>query len=134
MSRIMVCVTKQKTCQRLIDYGQSLMTSDEDTMHIIHVAGIDYNFLGDSEDGRALEYLYEKAREAGADLLVLKSDDVLETLADIVKDNRIDKVVVGASREEKGFDGFIGNLRDAVKGSAELYVLDYGDGKDGSPV
>ena len=124
MSRIMLCVTKQKTCQRLIDYGKSLMTSDDDTMHIIHVSGIDYNFLGDSEDGRALDYLYEKAREAGADLLVLKSDDVLETLAGIVKDNKIDKVVVGASHEEKGFDGFNENLRNAIKDNAALYVLD----------
>ena len=100
------------------------MTSDDDTMHIIHVSGIDYNFLGDSEDGRALDYLYEKAREAGADLLVLKSDDVLETLAGIVKDNKIDKVVVGASHEEKGFDGFNENLRNAIKDNAALYVLD----------
>ena len=63
-------------------------------------------------------------RPAGADLLVLKSDDVLETLADIVKDNKIDKVVVGASREEKGFDGFNDNLRNAIKDNASLYVLE----------
>lgn len=127
MSRIMVCVTKQKTCQRLIDYGKSLMTSEDDTMHIIHVTGLDYTFLDDSEDGRALDYLYEKAREAGAELLVLKSDDVLETLTDIVKDNKIDKVVVGSSHEAKGFDGFIDNLRNEIKGSATVYVCESAD-------
>ena len=73
----MVCVTKQKTCQRLIDYGKSLMTSDEDTMHIIHVAGIDYNFLGDSEDGRALEYLYENKRLVNGRLAMIKGADLL---------------------------------------------------------
>ncbi len=123
MSRIMVCVTKQKTCQRLIEYGKALKTSDDDTMHIVHVAGVDYNFLGDSEEGRALDFLYEKAREAGADLLVLKSDDVLETISGVVKDNRIDKIVVGVSREEKGFDGFIDNLKNAVRNRATVYVV-----------
>ena len=123
MSRIMVCVTKQKTCRRLIEYGKTLKTSDDDAMHIVHVAGVDYNFLGDSEEGRALDFLYEKAREAGADLLVLKSDDVLETLSGVVKDNRIDKIVVGASREEKGFDGFIDNLKNAVRNRATVYVV-----------
>ena len=105
METIMVCVTKQKTCQRLIDYGKQLMTSPDDSMHIIHVAESNYNFLGDSEENRALEYLYEKAREAGAELTVLKSDDVVGTLGALVE------------------SGFLYRLRMRLEGKAELVVV-----------
>ncbi len=123
METIMVCVTKQKTCQRLIDYGKQLMTSPDDSMHIIHVAESDYNFLGDSEENRALEYLYEKAREAGAELTVLKSDDVVGTLCTLVEQNDITKVVAGAANETDVASGFMYRLRLRLSGKAELVVV-----------
>lgn len=123
METIMVCVTKQKTCQRLIDYGKGLMTSPEDSMHIIHVAESDYNFLGDTEEHRALEYLYEKAREAGAELTVLKSDDVVGTLVQIVEQNDITKVVAGAANEIDVASGFMYRLRMRLNGKADLVVV-----------
>jgi K+-sensing histidine kinase KdpD len=123
MENIMVCVTKQRTCQRLIDYGKNFIKDDRDTMHIIHVADKDYNFLGDSEENRALEFLYEKAREAGAELTVLKSDDVIGTLAGLVKDNEVTKVIVGASGDKTDDSGFISKLRLLIGESADLIVL-----------
>ena len=123
METIMVCVTKQKTCQRLIDYGKGLMKSADDSIHIIHVANTDYNFLGDTEEHRALEYLYEKAREAGAELTVLKSDDVVGTLGQLVEQNDITKVVVGAANEIDVASGFIYRLRLRLAGKADLVVV-----------
>lgn len=123
METILVCVTKQKTCQRLIDFGKQLMTSPDDSMHIIHVAESDYNFLGDSEEHRALEYLYDKAREAGAELTVLKSDDVVGTLGHIVEKNEITKVVVGAANEIDVASGFMYRLRMRLSGKADLVVV-----------
>ena len=123
MENIMVCVTKQRTCQRLIDYGKTLMSSD-DTIHIIHVAGSDYNFLGDSEENKALEFLYEKSREVGADLTVLKSDDTILTLCSLAKENGITKMVVGASGEAtESTSSFLGELRTRLDKAVELIIL-----------
>lgn len=123
MENIMVCVTRQRTCQRLIDHGKTLMGSD-DTIHIIHVTGSDYNFLGDSEENKALEFLYEKAREAGADLTVLKSDDTIFTLCSLAKDNEITKMVVGASGEAvDNASNFLSELRAKLDKAVELIIV-----------
>lgn len=123
MENIMVCVTKQRTCQRLIDYGKTLMSVD-DTIHIIHVAGSDYNFLGDSEENKALEFLYEKAREVGANLTVLKSDDTISTLCSLAKQNEITKMVVGASGEAaESASSFLEELRIRLDEAVELIIV-----------
>lgn len=119
MENIMVCVTKQKNCQRLIDFGKSLKSSD-DELFIIHVAHTDFNFLGNTKENEALEFLYNKAMEAGASLTVEKSDNVLETLVQLIKENKIDKVVVGQSGEIQGPVNFLTKLRKRTDGIVEL--------------
>ena len=123
MKNVMVCVTKQKTCQRLIDYGKSLITDDADQLFVIHVSGKRDQILGSSKEGEALEFLYEKAKEAGASLTVENSDDVLRTLVDIVEKNDINEVVVGQTGKKKALDGFIGAFRKALNGKAELTIV-----------
>ena len=123
MKNIMVCVTKQKTCQRLIDYGKNLASDEEDQLFVIHVLGDSDQILGSSEEGEALEFLYEKAKEAGASLTVEKSNDVLRTLTDIVKKNQITDVIVGQSGEKLVLDGFLSSFRKKLKGKAKLTVL-----------
>lgn len=123
MEHTMVCVTKQKTCQRLIDYGSELVHRIGGTLHIVHVAEKNYNFLGDSEENRALTFLYEKAREAGAELTVLKADDVLSTLSSLVDEKEITNVVVGASGEKSEIDGFTAKLRLLLGHRAKLCVV-----------
>lgn len=123
MKNIMVCVTKQKTCQRLIDFGRDLLEEDADQLFVIHVSGKDDFILGNNEEGEALEYLYEKARDAGASLTVEKSDNVLRTLMDIVKKNQITEVVVGQSGEKFVLDGFLSSFQKKLKGKAKLTVV-----------
>lgn len=123
MSNIMVCVTKQKTCQRLIDYGKKLRTSDEDQLFVIHVAKSDDSFLDNSEEGAALEFLYEKARDAGASLTVEKSDDVMKTLIDIVDKNEITEIITGQSGEKEEKDSFLDRLSKGLDGKAKLIVV-----------
>ena len=60
----MVCVTKQKTCQRLIDYGKSLQHAGDEQIFVIHIAPENENFLNNRQEGEALEFLYEKAKDA----------------------------------------------------------------------
>ena len=66
MKNVMVCVTQQKTCDRLIRYGHEVLDGQEGELFIIHVAPKDFKILGSSEEGEALDYLYGKAIEYGA--------------------------------------------------------------------
>ena len=123
MNNIMVCVTKQKTCQRLIVYGKKLRESDDDQLFVIHIAKSDDSFLDNSEEGEALEFLYEKARDAGASLTVEKSDDVMKTLIDIVDKNGITEVITGQSGEKEDKDSFLNRLGEYLAGKARLIVV-----------
>ncbi len=100
MKNIMICVTQQKTCDRLIRYGNELLENDEDSLFIIHVAHYEFKFLGNSKESEALEYLYEKSLDYGANLTVVRSNNVLETLVDIVNKNNITHVVLGEKNIE----------------------------------
>ncbi|MDR1246004.1 MAG: universal stress protein [Clostridiales Family XIII bacterium] len=123
MKNIMVCVTGQKTCDRLIKYGRDLLDGEQGELLIIHVARSQYKFLGGTEDGAALDYLYEKAKEYGAGLTVLKSDDVLETLIAQARKNQVDIVVIGESREGCAPSNMVAKLKEQLADDAELLII-----------
>lgn len=123
MKNVMVCVTQQKTCDRLIQYGHDFLGNHEGELFIIHVSHYQIKFLGNSKEGEALEYLYEKALEYGANLTVVRSNDVLETLADLVKKNKITHVVVGESGEAGIKSNLVEQLRNKIENEAELVVV-----------
>ncbi|MDF3000260.1 MAG: universal stress protein UspA [Bacillota bacterium] len=123
MKNVMVCVTQQKTCDRLIRYGHDFLGDQKGELFIIHVAHYQIKFLGNSKEGEALEYLYEKALEYGANLTVVRSNDVLETLDDLVKKNKITHVILGESGEAETRSSVVEKLRERVSGKAELIVI-----------
>lgn len=123
MRNVMVCVTQQRTCDRLIKFGHEMLTDQGGELFIIHVAGSHNNFLGKEKNGDALEYLYEKAVTYGANLTVLKSDDVVATLVDQVKKNNITHIVLGESKEATGRNNLIEKLRARTSGIADVIVI-----------
>lgn len=123
MKNVMVCVTQQKTCDRLIQYGSTFLGGQKGELFIIHVAHHQLKFLGKNRDGDALEYLYEKALEYGANLTVVRSNDVLETLAELVEKNNITHVIVGESGEAEIRSNMVEQLREKIGKQAELLVI-----------
>ena len=123
MKNVMVCVTQQKTCDRLIQYGHEFLGDQKGELFIIHVAHYKIKFLGNSKEGDALEYLYEKALEYGANLTVVRSNDVLETLTDLVKKNKITHVIVGESGEAEVKSNMVELLKKKIESRAELVVI-----------
>ncbi|QHI71417.1 universal stress protein [Aminipila terrae] len=119
----MVCVTQQKTCERLIKYGHEFLGHDDGELFIIHVAHYQFKFLGNNQEGEALEYLYEKALEYGANLTVVRSNHVLDTLVDLVDKNDISYVVLGESGEAKTEDNLVSSFSEKIKDKAELIVV-----------
>lgn len=123
MRNVMVCVTQQKTCDRLIQYGHDFLGDQKGELFIIHVAHYQIKFLGNSKEGDALEYLYEKALEYGANLTVVRSNDVLQTLSDLIKKNRITHVIVGESGEGENRSNMVEQLKERIENKAELVVI-----------
>jgi len=120
---VMVCVTQQKTCDRLIKYGHELLEGDGGELYIIHVAHYEFKFLGSSKEGEALEYLYQKALEYGANLTVVRSNHILDTLVDLVGKNNITYVILGESGEIENENNIIQKFRNRIKDIAELIVI-----------
>jgi K+-sensing histidine kinase KdpD len=107
----------------LIQYGHEFLGSHKGELFIIHVAHYQIKFLGNSKEGEALEYLYEKALEYGANLTVVRSNDILDTLSDLVEKNKITHVIVGESGESQVRSNMVEQLRKKIDGKAELLVI-----------
>ena len=84
-TKIMVCVTRQKTCERLIRMGEKIANHSKGELSVVHVAKMGTNFLDNPHEGEALEYLFQISKHAGADLSVLRSDNVVNTLVKFAK-------------------------------------------------
>ncbi len=94
-AKVMVCVTQQKTCERLILEGYKLVKTKDDKLYVIHVVSQGEKFLEYIDDGEALEYLFNVSKKAGADLTVLRSKNILKAMIDFAKENHITHIVMG---------------------------------------
>lgn len=101
---VLVCVTVQKSCERMIREGFKLAKDMEGELSVLHVAKKDGDMLGYTLEGDALEYLYKISSESGAAMTVIRSDDVIGSIADFVKKQGVSIVLMGASRGQGGRD------------------------------
>lgn len=94
---IMVCVTQQRTCERLILNGYNNLKSPKDKLYVIHVVSENDKFLNKSNDGEALEYLFQVSKKSGADLTVIRAKEVIKAIGNFAKNKKITNIVMGAS-------------------------------------
>ncbi len=123
-TNVMVCVTQQKTCERLILNGYKLLQLENDKLSVVHVVNEKGMFLDNTNDGESLEYLFNVSKKVGADLTVLRSKDVMETIVDFAKDNEITHIVIGARPENDSIYnlGFGLQLQESLPG-IEFIIL-----------
>jgi K+-sensing histidine kinase KdpD len=119
---ILVCVTQQKTCERLIRKAASLRDEITGELFVIHVAKNGWSFLDNKKEGEALEYLFGISKSAGADLTVLRSDNILKTIATFIKENKISYVVVGKSPNDHMENNFIKELK-RLQSDIEIQIV-----------
>jgi K+-sensing histidine kinase KdpD len=112
-NNILVCVTQQKTCERLIKKALEFSNSD-DSLFIIHVAKNDWSFLDNEKEGEALEYLFGIAKSVGANLTVLRSDNIVDTIVSYSLDNKIDILVMGDSKGDHSENYFYNSLKSRL--------------------
>lgn len=93
---ILVCVTRQKACERLIKAAAKLKKKDGE-LYVIHVTKENWNFVDNPRDGEAMEYLFSMTKSYGADLTILNSDKIPETIAQFAEHYGINLIVLGES-------------------------------------
>jgi K+-sensing histidine kinase KdpD len=125
--KVLVCVTQQKTCERLIKKGVCVRDELDSELFVIHVAMNGLNFLGNSKEGDALEYLFGISKRAGAELTVLRSDDIVKTIVGYTKDNKITDMIVGEPPNEHD-NNIIRELKQKLPG-VNIYVIPPEEGK-----
>lgn len=99
LHRIMICVTRQKTCERLIQKGRELISGTGGELYVVHAIKTGENYLGNPNEAEALEYLFRVSKEAGAEMNVLRTKDVLKTLVNFAKEQRITTLILGPTPE-----------------------------------
>ncbi|HHV38408.1 MAG TPA: universal stress protein [Tepidimicrobium sp.] len=115
-ANVMVCVTQQRTCERLIMNGYNLVRAQEGKLYIVHVVNEKGKFLNHGDDGEALEYLFDVSKKVGANLTVLRSKDVTKTIIDFARENDITHIIMGTApgAESKENISFAFKLKSAL--------------------
>lgn len=119
---VLVCVTGQKTCDRLIQCGLLIAKEKNAPLFVLHVAKKDAPLMGAQSDGEALNYLYLKAAKAGAEMTVQRAEDARAAIAAYAKKIGATDVVLGMNPSDPQEHGFKRHLEALLKG-AVLHVV-----------
>lgn len=101
---ILVCVTVQRECERLIRHGHAQAQAHHLPLHIIHV-NTGKAYLGNPDAADALNHLYALARETDASMNILYSTEILPTIVQYAKEHNAKAVILGTDRS-----GFVQQL------------------------
>jgi K+-sensing histidine kinase KdpD len=94
--RIMVCVTPQKSCKRLIERGAAIAKSNNGQFAVIYVNN-KKDLNRELKEQKVLLELFEFAQSLGGNVSILSGEKVYGTLAEFAKQNRITHIIVGKS-------------------------------------
>lgn len=108
---VLVCVTQQKTCEKLIKQGAELSREQSGNLYILHVVNENDKLLNNFSDGDALEYLFKISKDVGAELTVKRSKDVIKTVVDFAEEMKITHIVLGNSRSKDPANNFVIKLQ-----------------------
>ncbi|MBR7187543.1 MAG: universal stress protein UspA [Clostridia bacterium] len=93
---VLVCVTGQRSCERLIVTGASIAAREGQPLSVLHVVRTGGNVLGFVNEPQALEYLLRTSIDHGADMTVRRADDVVNAIE--AEARRLDARVIVAGR------------------------------------
>ena len=95
--KVMVCVTRQKTCERLIKLGAMLAERRHCEMTVVHALRPEDAILGSADESEALEYLFEKASQYGGEVKMIRAADSAGALVNCAEECGATMIVLGAS-------------------------------------
>jgi len=119
--KVMVCVTEQKACEKLIYNALSILETSPGEIHVIHVSR--ENVIQNEESGEALEYLFGICNKFNATLTLVKSQNILDSLVESAIKNKIDTIIMGESRNANPENSIIFELRKKIGDKVEISVV-----------
>jgi K+-sensing histidine kinase KdpD len=119
---ILVCVTQQKTCERLIKKANHILEEHQGQLFVLHVAKNEWNFLDNASEGEALEYLFGISKAIGANLTVLRSDNIVQAIVDFAKENHINCIILGESSNDHS-ENYFHNKLATLLADVEIKVI-----------
>ncbi len=125
--RIMVCVTQQKACERLLKKANLLKDSATDEVYVVHVIKDNWKYFGEFKGSDALDFLFEISAEYGASMHVFKAGDIVDKLSEFACEHKIDVIVMGESKEVKKHQNMIYRLKSRIKRELEFDIVSVND-------
>ncbi|MEG2207511.1 MAG: hypothetical protein RR065_05350, partial [Clostridia bacterium] len=100
---ILVLVTLQRACARLIRTGIDMAFQQNAPMLVLHIAPKNGKAMGEpSINAKALDYLYALSGEAGAEMCVLTSDVPVTAMANYAQQHGVKQVIMGGGQQASG--------------------------------
>lgn len=120
---VLVCVTGQKTCDRLIQKGVQIAAELQSPLLVVHVAPVGAPLLGHSTQSEALNYLYQLACDARAEMAVLRAPDPVERLIQYALEQKVAHIVIGSGRPDNADRRDVAGLLQSRLPSVETHVV-----------
>lgn len=119
---VLVCVTGQYDCDRLINAGFEMAVDKGYELHVlcVHTPISNASFLSDE-----IEYLYQTSKTLGADMTIAFNTDAPSTAADFAKKINAKDIVTGIP-DNKPF-GFVDTLHELLPKSNITMVTKNGE-------
>jgi len=106
-SCILVCVTVQKECDRLIHWGKKQADETGLPLHVLHISS-DKNLLSVPGAGDILNKLFSLAHEANAEMNILYDPDAPAAIARYVMEQHAQMLIMGP--DKSGFSRRLSQL------------------------
>ncbi len=113
---LMVLVTMQRACARLIRFGADQAMIAHRPLHVVHVTPREG---ADAPQAETLNYLYALAGESGATMCVLRSDVAVNAMAEYAAQNGVSTVLMGGGEQAQHIARTLSELTPGV----EVHIL-----------
>ncbi len=120
---VMVCVTQQKTCERLIRSGAEIRDTEGGRLLVVHVTPTPLTILGNTSQPDALDYLYEISKSMNAEMTVILSAETVKTLVEFCRKNDVTTVVMGESLNASSENSIIDELKQRIGRKTDIKVV-----------
>ena len=98
---VLVCVTGQKTCEKLIVEGARIAAEEKRELAVLHVVKPGESPLGSHTEADALEYLFRIASQYDAAMSMIRAEDVADTIVKQAEKLKAGVLVMGRTTGAK---------------------------------
>ena len=96
----LVCVTAQRSCQRLIHRGAEIARSHDAPLLVLFVSGSGFNVLTNPSVSAVMNELYTVSAEVGAEMTMLQSSTPKAAISGFIRERQVNHLVLGQGRPD----------------------------------